>query len=156
MVPEKTGGTRWLPETNSEALESVYIAQVYLFSRDLSISGFEFEGQRVDNYAKPVGGVWSKKGFCRALPSQVLVRTGISYIGDGIKHGLSETREICSLVEILPEQAVGFLVGAALPWTVRVGEVDLDAGHLGKPFVPSHFMRPILGQAQTPLCADVL
>ena len=110
MVPEKTGGTRWLPETNSEALESVYIAQVYLFSRDLSISGFEFEGQRVDNYAKPVGGVWSKKGFCRALPSQVLVRTGISYIGDGIKHGLSETREICSLVEILPEQAVGVVL----------------------------------------------
>ena len=75
----------------------------------------------------------SNKQFCRALPSKVLTRTGIKFPSDGIKLDLSETGEVCSLGEILPEQAVGVLVDAALPKTVRVGEVDLDSGHPGEP-----------------------
>ena len=88
--------------------------------------------QRVDDNAKKVKGVRHKQ-FCRALPSKVLTRTGIKFPSDGIKLDLSETGEVCSLGEILPEQAVGVLVDAALPKTVRVGEVDLDSGHPGEP-----------------------
>ena len=79
---------------------------------------------------KKVKGVRHKQ-FCRALPSEALTRAGIKLPGDCIKLDLSETGEVCSLGEILPEQAVGVLVDAALPRTARVGEVDLDAGHLG-------------------------
>ena len=60
------------------------------------------------------------------------------------------------LWEILPEQAVGVLVDAALPRTVRVGEVYLDAGQLGEPFGLSHFTPPIVGQGQTPLRVDAV
>lgn len=87
---------------------------------------------------KKVKGV-SYKQFCRALPSEALTRTGIKLPGDGIKLDLSETGEVCSLGEILPEQAVGVLFEAALPRTVRVGEVDFTAGHFGEPFGLSHF-----------------
>ena len=96
------------------------------------------------------------KQVCRALPSEALTRTGKKLPGDGIKLDLSETGEVCSLGEIVPEQAVGVLVDAALTRTVRVGEVDLDAGHLGKPFGLSHFTPPIVGQGQTPLRVDAV
>ena len=84
------------------------------------------------------------------------MRTGIKFPSDGIKLDLSETGEVCSLGEILPEQAVGVLVYAALPRPVRVGEVDLYAGHLGEPFVLSHFTPPIVGRGQTPLRVDAV
>ena len=99
---------------------------------------------------KKVKGVRHKE-FGRALPSEALARTGIKLPGDGIKLDLSETGEVCSLGEILPEQAVGVLVDAALPRSVRVGEVYLDAGQLGERFGLSHFTSPIVGQGQTPL-----
>ena len=102
---------------------------------------------------KKVKGVRHKQ-FCRALPSEALTRAVIRSLGDDIKIDLSETGEVYSLGEILPEQAVGVLVDVALPRTVRVGEVDLDAGHLGEPFVLSHFTPPIVGQGQTPLRVD--
>ena len=96
------------------------------------------------------------KQFCRALPSEALTRTGKKLPGDGTKLDLSETGEVFSLGEILPEQAVGVLVDAALPRTVRVGQVDLDAGHLGGPFGLSHFTPPIVGQGQTPMRIDTV
>ena len=104
---------------------------------------------------KEVKGVRLKQ-FCRALPSEALSRTAIKLPGDAIKLDLSKTEEVCSPGEILPEQAVGLLVDAALPRTVRVGEVDLDAGHLGEPFVLSHFSPPIVGQGQTLLRVDAV
>ena len=69
---------------------------------------------------------------------------------------MRESDEVCLLGEIMPEQAVGVLVTTALPRTVRVGEVDLDAGHLGEPFVLSHFTPPIVGQGQKPLRVDAV
>ena len=36
--------------------------------------------------------------------------------------------EIGALREVLAQQPVGVLVGAALPWALRIAEVDLDAG----------------------------
>ena len=79
---------------------------------------------------KKVKGVRHKQ-FGRALPSEALMRTGIKFPGDGIKLDLCTTGEICLLGKIVPERAVGSLVDAALSRTVRVGEVDLDASHLG-------------------------
>ena len=87
---------------------------------------------------KTVRGVRYKQ-FCRALPSEALTRTSIKLPGDGIKLDLSKTEAVCSLGQLLPEQSIGVLVAAALPRAVRVGEVDLDAGHLGEPFGLRHF-----------------
>ena len=89
---------------------------------------------------KKVEGVRHKQ-FCRALPSEALTRTGIKLPSAGIKLDLSDTGEVCSLGEILPVQAVGVLVDAALPRAVRVGEVDLDAGHSCQKF-SKYSLRP--------------
>ena len=104
---------------------------------------------------KKVKGVKHKQ-VCRALPSEDLTRTVIKSLGDDIKIDLSETGEVCSPGGLLPEQYVGVLVGAALPRTVRVGEVDLVAVHLGERFARSHFTPPIVGQGQTPLPVDAV
>ena len=63
---------------------------------------------------------------------------------------------VCLLGEIPPKQAVDALVDAVLPRTVRVGEVDLDAGHLGEPFVLSHLTPSIVRKGQAPLRVDVV
>ena len=89
---------------------------------------------------KKVKGVRYKQ-VCRTLPSEALTRTDTKFPGAGIKLDLSETGEVGSLGEILPEQAVGVLVDAALPRAVRVGEVDLDAGHSCQKF-SKYSLRP--------------
>src|SRR3989304_9150609 len=62
--------------------------------------------------------------------------------------------EVGALGKVLAEQSVGVLVGATLPWAVRVAEVDLDAsvdpelsvlGHL-RPLVPGQRSPELLGQ----------
>src|SRR5216684_2588064 len=63
--------------------------------------------------------------------------------------------EIGSLWEVLAQQAVGILVGAALPGTVRVAEVDLQPSadpqvrmlrHLC-PLIPGEGLPNLLGQS---------
>ena len=55
-------------------------------------------------------------------------------------------REIHSFREVLPKQAVGVLVGAALPRTLWITEVDLDVRVQGEAFVISHFFASIPGE----------
>ena len=74
---------------------------------------------------KTIQGVMHEQ-FCTALSSQALTRTGIKFSGNGIKRDLSETGDVGSLGEILPEQVVGVLVAAALPIIVRVCKVGLS------------------------------
>ena len=59
--------------------------------------------------------------------------------GAGSALDLSETGEVCSLGQLLPGQAVCVFAVAARPRTVRVGEVDFDAGYPGESFVLSDF-----------------
>src|SRR5215831_15957584 len=50
--------------------------------------------------------------------------------GDGGSHGRNVVgamrAEIGAFWKILTQQSVGVLVGAALPWAVRIAEIDLD------------------------------
>ena len=82
------------------------------------------------------------------------MRTAINFPGDRIMLNLSETGEVCSLGEILPEQPGGVLVAAALTRTVRVGKVNLDACHVGEQFVLIHLTPLMVVHGQTPLCVD--
>jgi hypothetical protein len=61
----------------------------------------------------------------RAVKAQGLSRALIEPQRYPVQVGLRETREICSPREILPQQAVGVLVAAALPRTAWITEVDL-------------------------------
>jgi len=58
----------------------------------------------------------------------------------------SDEVEIEILWEILTQEAVGVLVGAALPWRTGVGEVHLNAGIDREAFVSEHFLSLIVGQ----------
>ena len=48
------------------------------------------------------------------------------------------------------------VVDAALTRPERVGKAGFDAGHLGEPPRPSHFMPPVIGQGQRPLRGDAV
>src|ERR1700749_3713711 len=59
--------------------------------------------------------------------------------------------EIGAFWKILAQQSIGVLVGAALPWTVRIAEIDLDASVDLQACVLSHLSSLIPGQRSTQL-----
>jgi hypothetical protein len=61
------------------------------------------------------------------LEPEGLSRAAIQLGRDGIQRCLVELAQVAALGEVLAEQAVGVLVGAALPGAAWVAEVDLDA-----------------------------
>jgi hypothetical protein len=79
-------------------------------------------------------------GFWRLLQQQLgelLGRVGevealagavVEFVGDGVELRLADGGEVGALGEVWAQQAVGVLVGTALPRGVRIAEEDLDAG----------------------------
>ena len=63
----------------------------------------------------------------RCVPVMRSARPGVEALGDAIELFLAEYAEVCTLGQVLPEQAVGVLAGAALRGAVWVAEVDLHA-----------------------------
>jgi hypothetical protein len=59
--------------------------------------------------------------------------------------------EVRSLRKELPDQAVGVLIGTPLPWTLRIGEVDLRLGILCEKLVLIHFTAAVVGKRKFPL-----
>ena len=104
---------------------------------------------------KEVERLWHKQ-FGRTLPLEALARSGVELPSDGIEFGLGESRQVGALGEILPEQAVGVLVDAALPRAVRIGEVDIDPGHFREPFVLRHLAPLIVSQGESTLRIDAV
>ena len=71
----------------------------------------------------------SFREYIRRRPlAEGLAGPGVELARNGIQLRLGVAGEVGPLRQILPQQAIGVLVGAALPRTVRVAEVDLDAG----------------------------
>ena len=54
-------------------------------------------------------------GLLRSAEVVALPGSGIEPRGDGVAASLRESSHACSLGEILPDEAVGVLVGAAFP-----------------------------------------
>src|SRR3981081_3979107 len=100
-------------------------------------------------------GLWNPlvKRLCGRFPAERLSGSGIEgsgHCGDllGAVHA-----QIGTFREVLAQQPVGVLVGAALPRTLRIAEVDLHAsvdlqagvlGHLG-PLIPGQRPAELLG-----------
>src|SRR5215211_1118072 len=68
------------------------------------------------------------KDLGRGAPSERLARPAVECVGDGGQIAGAVAGEIGALGEVLPEQPVGVLVGAALPGALRVAEVHLQPG----------------------------
>src|SRR5215204_6977921 len=81
------------------------------------IGGFEPSLQQ--QLREAFGGVGELEALARAL---------VELVGDGVELGLGHRREVEALREVLPEEAVGVLVGPALPGRVRIAEEHIDAG----------------------------
>ena len=65
---------------------------------------------------------------------------------DGVQLTLRVPRQVRALGPVLAQQPVGVLVGAALPWTVRIGKEALDGQPVGQPLVLGHLFPPIIRQ----------
>ena len=97
---------------------------------------------------------------CREVEALSWAR--IQAMRDGIQLALRVARQIRALGQVLAQQTIGILIGAALPGTVRIGKKDLDREPLGQPLVLGHFFAPIIGQrlpqrgvhAKTPPCTS--
>ncbi len=64
-------------------------------------------------------------------------------------------QQVGSLGEILIEQAIGALIGATLPRTLRIAEVNIDVGRQGKPPLSREFLAPVPSQGLIQLLGSV-
>ena len=64
--------------------------------------------------------------FSRRFPAQRLSRSGIEGRRNGGDLIGAVDAEVGAFREVLTQQPIGVLVSAALPWALRVAEVDLD------------------------------
>src|SRR6202022_20918 len=67
------------------------------------------------------------ESFRRCFPADGFSGPGVERNGHGLKVIGIVCAEIGALWKVLAQQPVGILVGAALPWAVRIAEVDLHA-----------------------------
>ena len=81
----------------------------------------------------------------RGVP-EGLARARVESLGDRIEVVLRHRPEVGAIREVLPKQAIGVLVGAALPRAVRVAEVHLDVGRHGEGLVRGEFHPAIPGE----------
>src|SRR5438067_266339 len=87
------------------------------------------------------------EGLGRSLPVQGFAWPPVEFGGDGVQVGLGQGAEVGdALGEVLPQQPVGVLVGAALPGGVRVAEVDRAAGGDAEGGVRGEFLALVPGQ----------
>ncbi|NLH67652.1 MAG: hypothetical protein GX471_16015 [Candidatus Microthrix parvicella] len=68
------------------------------------------------------------EGFGGGLPAEDLAGSVVEGVLDCEEFFKTPTGKVSSPGEVLAEQSVGVLVGGALPWRVRIGEEDLEAG----------------------------
>src|SRR5262249_1499481 len=68
------------------------------------------------------------KFLCRGFKSQGLAWPLIELAGHFVEMGLRVHRQVGSFRKILSQQAIGVLVGTALPWTLRIAKVNIDVG----------------------------
>ena len=70
----------------------------------------------------------------------------VQAMSDGVQLALRVARQVRALGQVLAQQAIRILVGAALPGAVRIGKEDLDREPLGQLLVLGHLFAPIVRQ----------
>lgn len=82
----------------------------------------------------------------RRLKAEAFPWARVEPMGNGIQLALGIPRQIRALRQVLAQQAIGILVGPALPGAVRIGKEDLDRETLRQPLMVRHLFAPIVGQ----------
>ena len=86
------------------------------------------------------------KSLCRRLEVQRFSGSLVELARDLVETGLGVGSEIDAVRQILPQQAIGVLVGAPLPRALRIAEVDGDVGGQGEALVVGEFFSAIPGE----------
>ena len=82
--------------------------------------------------------------------------SAVEAVLDGLDLGVGDGGEAGALGEVVADQAVGVLVGGALPGAVGVGEVDRDVGDGGEGGVLGHLASLVSGDRGSHLSPDSL
>ena len=90
----------------------------------------------------------------RGKPVVRRARSGVHAVGDGVEFVLRVDRQIGALGQVLAQQPVGVLAGAALPGAVRVAEVHPHAGVGAQVRVARHLLALVVRQALAHGCGD--
>ena len=99
----------------------------------------------------------STKSFRWGFEAQSLAWPFIELPSHSVQLRLCVHRQVGSLDKILPQQAVGVLIGSTLPRTLRVAEVDVDIGRQGKPPMIGKLLAPVVtGVCALPLSGRTL
>ena len=77
--------------------------------------------------------------------SETFSRARVQPVGDDVQLTRCIARQVRALGPVLAPQAMGILVGAALPVAVRIGKEDLDREPLGQALMFGHLFPPIIG-----------
>ena len=77
---------------------------------------------------------------------EIFSRARVQPMGDGVQLVLGVARQVCALGQVLAQQAIGVLIGTALPGAVRIGKEDLDREPLGQLLVLGPLVPSIIGQ----------
>ena len=72
---------------------------------------------------------------------EALSRARIQPMGDGIQLALRIARQVRPLGQVLAQQAIGVLIGPALPGAMRIRKEHLDREPLGQPFMFRHLSK---------------
>ena len=86
------------------------------------------------------------EGLGGGFPAEGFAGSAVECCGDGVQVGGCVSGEVGAVGEILAEQAVGVLVGSALPGTLGVAEVDGGVGVCAELGVLCHFGALVPGQ----------
>src|SRR5437868_12858687 len=87
------------------------------------------------------------KFLCRGFKSQGLAWPLIELAGHFVEMGLRVHRQVGSFRKILSQQAIGVLVGTALPWTLRIAKVNMEVGRYRKEWMLGGLVAGAPGQA---------
>ena len=79
------------------------------------------------------------KLLCRRFPAERLSRSGIEDGCHGSDRLGAVNAQVGAFWKVLTQQPVGVLIRTALPWALRITEVDLDTSLDPKSIVLGHF-----------------
>jgi hypothetical protein len=88
----------------------------------------------------------SIKSFGWDFDAQSLARPFIELARHSVEVCLRVHRQFGSLRKVLPQQAIGILIGSTLPWTLRITKIDVDAGRQREPPMIRKLLAAVPGQ----------
>ena len=89
------------------------------------------------------------EAFCRCPVVECFSGPIVERLNDGLQVGVVEVSQVGFLREVLTDESVGVFVGASLPRTVGIGEVDVGLEEFFKVFESGKFFSVVEGE-----CAD--